>query len=437
VQLHIGIDDTDSTSGGCTTYLAARIVEQLTRFRVRFLDYPNIIRLLPNIPYKTRGNAAVALRFEAAEAQYASIRELVLNEIERVGRIGEEGTEPATVLLSGKPARSTRMLAERSLCEVVAVRDALHDIIQSGAEAVSYGNNRGLVGALAAIGNTIDRDHTYELIAYRQREYCGTPRKVDKGSVIRMDSLTTPFTYNNYDAKNKRVLVTPHGPDPVLVGIRGETPDSVRRGFDLLTIREPVERWVIFRTNHATDAHLSAARPGIVRPYSAVVLSGAVAEKPRRLEGGHVIFSVRAERGRFTCAAFEPTGRFRDIVSELIPGDEVTVFGGTPGTHGLTVNLEKLSVNRLTDYVTLHNPSCPNCGKNLKSAGFLKGFKCDRCSTVVPDAWKIHRSVVRNIKPGIYLPSAKAQRHLTKPTSRYKREKIWDGKPPSGAWHRP
>jgi tRNA(Ile2)-agmatinylcytidine synthase len=412
-------------------------VQQLTRFRVRFIDYPNIIRLNPNIPYKTRGNAAVALRFEATEAQYPSIRELMLNEIEQVGRIGEKGTDPATVLLRGKPARSTRMLAERSLCEIVAVRDALRNIIQSGAEAVCYGSNRGLVGALAAIGNTIDRDHTYELIAYRQPEYCGTPRKVDKDSVIRMDSLTTPFTFNNYDAKNKRVLVTPHGPDPVLVGIRGESPDIVRKGFDLLTIREPVERWIIFRTNHATDAHLSASKPGIVRPHSAVVLSGTVAENPRRLEGGHVIFPVLTQRGRFTCAAFEPTGRFRDIVSELIPGDEVTVFGGTPGTHGLTVNLEKLRVHRLMDYVTLHNPSCPNCGKNLKSAGFSKGFKCDRCSTVVLDARKVRRSRIRSIKPGIYLPSAKAQRHLTKPLSRYRREKIWNGKPPSGEWHRP
>ncbi len=61
--MHIGLDDTDSTKGGCTTYLAALLVEELGKFHVEFTDYPGLIRLNPNVPWKTRGNGALCLRF--------------------------------------------------------------------------------------------------------------------------------------------------------------------------------------------------------------------------------------------------------------------------------------------------------------------------------------------------------------------------------------
>lgn len=412
-------------------------MEKLTRIKIRYCDYPNVIRLNPNIPFKTRGNAAVALRLELAEPLYDTVRELVLDEIERESRIGEEDTDPAAVFLRGRPTNAIKKLAQRTLCEIVPVKEAIRTILRSNAEAAAYGSEIGLVGALGAIGNTIEQDHTFELIAYRKRENCRRPRLVDNDSVIRMDTLTAPLTFNNYDEANNRVLITPHGPDPVLLGIRGETPEIVRKGFSLLTIHEQVERWVIFRTNHATDAHLHASKPGLVKPNSPVVLPGTVTERPVRLVGGHVLFSVQGRHGRFTCAAFEPTGTFRDTVSELIPGDKVTVFGGTSGKHGLTVNLEKLCVRHLTNLVSSQNPRCPNCGKRLKSAGRMKGFKCGRCSTVAPDAEKTRAIKERRLIPGIYLPSTKAHRHLTKPLCRYGHEKGWNKKPPLGMWHFP
>jgi tRNA(Ile2)-agmatinylcytidine synthase len=210
VQLHIGLDDTDSTNGGCTTYIAARLIEKLNEAGVRFLDYPNIIRLNPNIPYKTRGNAAVALRLEAPDCVYDSILCIVLDEVEEEGRIGEKNTDPAVVFLKGDPPSSVRKLATRALRDVVPVSDALDIIRESGSEAASYGTNMGLVGALAAIGHTLDQDHTFEFIAYRRPENCGTQRRVDTESVKRMNRLTQPFTFNNYDDQNRRVLITPH-----------------------------------------------------------------------------------------------------------------------------------------------------------------------------------------------------------------------------------
>ncbi|MGH9879245.1 MAG: DNA-binding protein, partial [Nitrososphaerales archaeon] len=63
-SLYIGFDDTDSRQGMCTTYLAYKVVDFLLKRNARFLDYPLLIRLNPNIPWKTRGNGAVALRVE-------------------------------------------------------------------------------------------------------------------------------------------------------------------------------------------------------------------------------------------------------------------------------------------------------------------------------------------------------------------------------------
>ncbi|MCL4517690.1 MAG: hypothetical protein M1587_00670 [Thaumarchaeota archaeon] len=61
---HIGIDDTDSSDGMCTTFLCYNLVKEFSRLNVKLLDYPNLIRLNPNIPWKTRGNAALVLRVQ-------------------------------------------------------------------------------------------------------------------------------------------------------------------------------------------------------------------------------------------------------------------------------------------------------------------------------------------------------------------------------------
>ena len=61
--IHVGIDDTDSRGGQCTTYIASKIISKLINYE--FIDYPNLVRLNPNVPWKTKGNAAVCFRFHA------------------------------------------------------------------------------------------------------------------------------------------------------------------------------------------------------------------------------------------------------------------------------------------------------------------------------------------------------------------------------------
>jgi tRNA(Ile2)-agmatinylcytidine synthase len=440
VQLHIGIDDTDSTKGGCTTYIAARLVETIARMGVHFLDYPNIIRLNPNIPYKTRGNAAVAIRVDLPKEDYSLVQEAALHEIEQNSELGRSGTDPAVVFLKGRPSNRVRQFSRRALWDVLRDEDAVRIIRSAGASAVAYGTRLGLVGALAAVGQTLNGDHTYELVAYRTRSNRGTQRRVDENSVIRMDKLTTPMTFNNYDYESHRMLITPHGPDPVLLGIRGEDAKIVRKAFSMVRAHEPIERWLIFRTNHGTDAHLqNIPKKNPIELNRPAVLRGTVSDHPRRISGGHVFFTLRHRTGKLICAAFEPTGKFREVVAALLPGDQVTVYGGVKKReqNPLTINLEKIHIDELVDTFDLENPICPTCYKHTKSAGRGQGFRCERCSTTLRESRKRIVKRSRSMVAGLYLPALKAHRHLTKPLSRYGQEKTWDQSPPLGKWHDP
>lgn len=438
VKIHLGIDDTDSPSRGCTTRIATDLVLSLNRKGVTFTDYPNLIRLNPNVPWKTRGNAAICIRMEAS-LDGQSMLMSALDIIERKCRLDEPGTDPAVVVLEGEVLNRIVDFSRDALTRIIDPREAISIVRDAGATAVAYGTTRGIVGALAAIGSELAGDHTYELIAYRSRGFIGKPRLVDKDRAIEMDKQTRSSTFNNVDPETGRVLLTPHGPDPILCGIRGESPDAVRRAFQMLRIEEPVDAWMIFRSNQGTDAHL--VRTLVVSELEddcAAVVVGRVREKPYTIPGGHVIFSLDDETGLVHCAAYEPTGKFREIVRKLEPEDRVRIFGGVrpaSKTAPRTMNLEKLEVLEVARRSMLRNPKCPSCGKSMKSAGRTQGFRCKRCGT--RESSRVHVETSRLIQPGLYLPPPRAHRHLTKPYVRYGREHSNDTIPPTTDWHYP
>jgi len=100
-KLHIGFDDTDSPDRGCTTYIAALLVEKFGSIGVQFTDYPNLIRLNPNVPWKTRGNGALCLRFKCQEKNAPKIKEIVMDTIEANSELGYGGTDPGIAFVSG------------------------------------------------------------------------------------------------------------------------------------------------------------------------------------------------------------------------------------------------------------------------------------------------------------------------------------------------
>lgn len=438
MRLHVGIDDTDSLAGGCTTRIATDLVLALCRIGVTFLDYPNLIRLNPNVPWKTRGNGAVCLRLES-DLQPEEILELAMEEIERNSRLSDPETDPGVVVQRGPVQPEVVEFSKEALTRIVTPSDAISVIKRVRAEAIAYGTTRGIIGALAAIGNLLDREYTYELIAYRAADSIGKPRLVDKEQVLKMDEQMKVVTFNNADPETGRVLITPRGPDPILCGIRGESPEAVRKAFRMLSIGEPVDAWMIFRTNQGTDAHL--VRNFVISELQdncAVVVEATVAEKPRTIPGGHVILRLRDETGSVSCAAYEPTGKFRDVVKRLEPGDRVRAFGGMRAACDEippTLNLEKLEILELAACERARNPICSRCGKRMKSAGRTQGFRCKRCGT--HDVAKTRTTVQRDLQVGIYLPPPRAHRHLTKPCVRYGREHSGVNCPPALDWHFP
>jgi len=440
-KMYIGFDDTDSPRMGCTTYIAATLVERLHKLGATFTDYPNLVRLNPNVPWKTRGNGALCLRIRCKQGVVEEIKEIVIEAVEENADFSYEGTDPGVVFLFNHVPKQVTAFAERAIQGVVKMAEALRLIEKFEAEAVGFKKGRGIIGGLAAIGEDLRGDHTYELIAYRTPENRGTPRRVEESSVAEMEEKTSPLTFSNIDPETKRVLITPRGPDPVLYGIRGENPNVVRRAHEMVHSQEPIERWIIFRTNHGTDAHLRTVNSiSEVMPFNPVIARGVVAEDPRVIIGGHVIFTIQDSSGKVDCAAYAPTGTLQAAARKLVSGDPVEACGGvrpSSSTRPLTINLEKLRILELAPKVVLHNPKCSRCGKRMKSMGSRKGFRCERCGFRSSKLEKVAVEYKRNLETGIYITSPRSQRHLTKPLGRYGREKSNTPKKMIRRWHFP
>ncbi len=441
VTIHVGIDDTDSPRKGCTTYVAALLVKRLEDLGCRFTDYPNIVRLNPNIPWKTRGNAAVCLRFLCQENRVDAVKETVLSAVRDNSDLTYDKTDPAVAFLMGDVPIELSNFSKKVIQDIASATEAKRLAMKLNVKYDLIRGERGLIGALAAIGESLQGDHTYEIIAYRTLENRGTWRRVDENSVMEMDLKTAPLTFNNYDYESKRVLITPHGLDPILYGIRGESPEVLLHAQSLLMVDEEVERWTIFRTNHGTDSHLHRiGSVGQARPFRPVVVQGRVAAKPRTIIGRHVIFSISDDTGSIDVAAYEPTGSFRKIVKDLVEEDLVEVYGGVRKgsvSYPRTVNLEKIKILKLAEQVAMENPRCPKCERRMESAGREQGFRCRRCKLQMREAKKIRVAAERTIKKTLYIPPARAHRHLTKPLSRYGREKTNAPESMIEKWHSP
>jgi tRNA(Ile2)-agmatinylcytidine synthase len=426
--MHIGLDDTDSTRKGCTTYIAALLVEQLQKLGANFIDYPHLIRLNPNVPWKTRGNGALCIRIQYNENVEEKIKQTTISTVEEHADLEFRGTDPGIVFFKkAKIPKEVTIFAKNAITRIVTLKEALQLIKKFEAEAVGFKKARGIIGSLAAIGETLQGDHTYEILAYRIPENYGLKRKVDSASIFEMDKVTAPYTFNNVDQEKGRIIITPRGPDPILFGIRGETPETVKNAFKIVKPLEPIERWAIFRTNQGTDAHLKRLEKlSQIKPYSPVIARGIVSANPKIIPLRHVVFSIKDETRQVDCAAYEPTGALRKIARKLIVGDYVEIYGGVrkPSKNNpLTINLEKIRLLKLAPKTVYQNPICPKCGKRLKSMGKNKGLRCDKCGSRYLNLRKVEVKFKREIRTGLYITSTRSQRHLTKPFRRYGMEK--------------
>jgi tRNA(Ile2)-agmatinylcytidine synthase len=421
--LHIGFDNTDSTRAGCTTHLAFRIISYLVQDKdVQFVDYPLLIRLNPNIPWKTRGNGAICLRIASKKPESAI--EYIKNTILAYSDI-KNGANPGLVVLKNtKIPESVKHFSYAALYKVLNIHEASKLAEKESISYFKYGNGHGLIGALAAVGSLLEGDHTFESISYRKENKLGTLRQLDKQTVIQMNLRTFPRTFNNVDPQRNRILISPRGPDPVFCGIRGEDPGIVIKSLLLVNPSEKLDGYAVFRTNQGTNVHLqNRLSLSEVRPYMAGHTRGTICRTPMVIQGGHVLFEICDAAGdSYPVAVYEPTS-LGVIASRLITGDLIEIgYGVRPGdeTHAGILNVEFLSILSLKAIVLLINPVCKKCEKRMKSEGRRKGFQCERCKSKTFD--KCNVTQPRNLIAGMYLPVVRSHRHLTKPIQRFGQE---------------
>lgn len=414
--LYVGIDDTDSSEGMCTTYIGALVMDELKHYGFQIKCHPRLIRLNPFAPFKTRGNGAIAFNLSLNSGKDAEkAKKLILNQVENLSELQHKNTNPGVVFYDGIITPELETYSMTTVQKIVTIEDAQKLAVQVGAQFHKFKNGRGIIGALAAIGYPLE-DRTYELLAYRIPENYGKKRKINYKSVLEMNQKTYPQTFDNLDEDEDYIAIEPHTPCPILYGIRGETPEAVIKAHGILKTCETIERIVVYATNQHTDNHLlKIDHISQMDKCKCYIAQGFVENSPKTIEGGHVIFNLKDDSGSIDCAAYEPTKGFRDVVKNLKDGDLLKVYGGI-GDKG-SLNLEKIHVLKLAKVYESRNPIC-ECGKRMKSAGKNKGYKCMNCGFKLRYGTKDLIEVKRNIKKGFYEVPPAARRHLSKPLIR-------------------
>ncbi|RYJ12723.1 DUF1743 domain-containing protein [Halogeometricum borinquense] len=422
----VGLDDTDSRERGmCTTYLATLVAEAIEAASGQ-VERRLLVRLNPAVEYKTRGNAALALHTNLSPEEVLAI---AVEELEPLAETSDPRTSPGVVVAPGDPDAvpdAVSSFTTRAIRSLVDTDDAVELADSAGYLHRGWDGGRGRIGALAAVGAWAALEEwTYEHIAYREFDRCGTLRDVDIESVFDAAADHYPEAWDTVDTVEGQAVCVPNAPGPILHGIRGDDPDAVR-SLSAAIDSEPVERRATFLTNQGTDIHLRDGTLGSLEADGAYRVDGVVVAAPETRRGGHVFFELGSADKRgdadngvdgdpdesIACAAFEPTKRFRDRVRTLRCGDELTVCGEF--SDG-TLKLEKFAVRELnrTELVT---PTCPDCDRTMESAGRNQGYRCRDCRTSAPG--KTESVIDRDLERGWYEVPPCARRHVAKPLVR-------------------
>ncbi len=413
--LYIGIDDTDSPDGMCTTYLASQIINEFKDNGIELADYPRLIRLNPFARHKTRGNGGVALKIPI-DSKISRAKEIVLESVEKLSMFDCDNTNPGVIFYDGEITKEMEDYAFRAIYEFITIDEAEQFGKSVGCEIHKFKKGRGIIGSIAAISLPLG-DFTYELLAYRAPENFGTERRIDYESVYEMDRKTFPDTFENIDYSEDYIAIEPKTPCPVLYGIRSNTPEVLQVAKSIVKVAEPIDDWCIFKTNQHTDMHIQkASKISDMKQFGCYCVCGEVKNKPTIIDGGHMFFYIQDESGEIECGAYEPTKNFRKTVSHLRPGDIIRVYGGIGEQK--TFNVEKFHVIKLND-VEYKNPVC-ECGKRMTSAGKNKGFKCKKCGNKIESNEKVPERIPRNLENlKFYEAPVSARRHLSKPICRF------------------
>ncbi len=426
--MYVAVDDTDSTEGGCTTFLATEIIRELSDLDM--IGNPRLVRLNPAVPWKTRGNGALVMRFGKGSGEKRLAGriggkdvfsfdiptewepdrdEIMKRVIPLVDRSREESSDPGLVISETKPAQSFYWGGVRTIMERSAIEDEIQRI---GAAKYELGCGRGVIGSVCGMAWR-PQDSTYELLTYRPRERWGTER-IFVPETIREAEHTITSSFNSWEDRAAKVAMVPATHCPIMYGFRADRREDLMAGLEMIKT-EPLDRWMIFLTNQGTDDHI-IRNPGELVPNRSYHVEGNVASYAEHARGGHLFFDLDTKYGRLSCGVYEPSKEFRMAFDNLVPGDSIGVMGELR-EEPRTLNVEKMHVISLVkDIRKISNPVCPVCERTMESVGKGQGYRCRSCRTKAADP--VCAENARQIVPGWYEPPTSSRRHLSKPLKR-------------------
>lgn len=401
----LGLDDTDTRHGGCTTHTALRIAATIEHHGGvldgwGLIAPARLVRLNPAAPHKTRGNGALALpigprdpdarlaigRFQgrmitmgprATPAAHdphdhsAAIDALRRIAAEHLPRPGDDDHDPQPGAILAPRAPDPTLYAH-AVSRLVRPADAWQHA-PPGTLRLTTEPRRGDIGALAATAWPLQR-WTWEAIAYRDTCDAAPDRDLPTEFRSAVHSLTGGF--DNIDPTTDRLRAVPRTPCPVRWGLRGTDPHALLALHDHLA---PDDHWLM-QTNHATGDHARHAN-ATPSPHGTVRGTFHVRSAPERHPGGHLfVDAMDADGIPRTLAAYEPTKTLRDALQPARPGDILHLIGRTAGDP-TTIAVEAFAYRHAPSRThKLANPRCP-CGRSMKSIGTGAGYRCRPCGT--------------------------------------------------------
>ncbi len=386
----LGLDDTDSLKGGCTTEVLFRLLNDLpddVSFRT-----PRLVRLWPFAKQRTRGNAAVAVELitENESELLIHLDQWWQQHIESLkGVLGTSDHSERTQY----PADPGMIWTSESMTDEAFYKSAVSSEIelQNVPEVTRYWGGNGRIGATAAVLWPATQC-TYEAIAWRSNEAEGR-RQLDEVALAEVEDLKDTFLCRN--PKLGTSLLAPRGNSPVLFGIRSWTKDGAQHALDILeqgNDTEPTKGSLVFQTNQATGDHLE-------EPVEAYVRSKSILKK------GHVVL----ETTQGTWMAFRQSGHIALLSQWVIKGD--LLIGNGLRDEDDVLHLELLKVKKSIS--EQKRPLCVRCNKSMKSMGKNQGLRCKRCNLTSDRGWV----EVERIPPfqNWVQPPPSSRRHLSKP----------------------
>lgn len=370
----LGLDDTDSLLGGCTTLVFHQLLEHLPCKH----GEPRLTRLWPFANRRTRGNAALSVELFCGEEIIPWLDDYWKSNIEPLaGKIGESEHSDRKQY----PADPGMVLFEKQPDEIHywnAVRGEV-SYIEGG---IQWGGH-GRIGAAASCSWKAS-NATWEGIAWTNEE-----RYVSDELLTKVTELDGTFLCR--DPRTSRGLISPRGNSPILFGVRAINQDIATIATNILL--EDCSNVIghrIFKTNQSTGDHIE-------REYIHNV------ENIEIKKGGHVIIN-----NNIIC--FSDSGDMNILCQWLEFGDEISCIGLE---YEGKLHLEGV---RVINSVSKLRPMC-KCGTRMKSMGKNQGSRCPKCKTKSSNNWELSERIPP-FKDWVQPPYDK-RRHLAEDLSSY------------------